>query len=106
MREIKPKELQQYLHATSTPPMLLDVREPWEYQTCHIAEAKLVPMSSVPTACIPWDKHQEIVCICHHGRRSAQVATYLEQQGFTNIINLSGGIDAWAREVEPSMPTY
>ncbi len=106
MREISAQQLKDYLQVTVPPPLLLDVREPWEYQICHIDGAQLMPMSHIPQTCKTLDPQQEIVVICHHGRRSLQVGSYLERMGFVRIVNLTGGVDAWAHDVEPSMPTY
>lgn len=63
-------------------------------------------MSTVPTNVAGLDRDKPIVCICHHGMRSMQVALFLEQHGFPEVINLTGGVDAWAREVDHRMPTY
>jgi rhodanese-related sulfurtransferase len=87
-------------------PQLLDVRENWEFETCHIDGATLMPMQLVPIRVGELDDDQEIVCICHHGARSMQVAAFLERNGFSRISNLTGGIHAWAVQVEPSMPKY
>ncbi|MDX9768396.1 MAG: rhodanese-like domain-containing protein [Ectothiorhodospiraceae bacterium] len=106
MRHLRPRELQQHLEQAKESPLLLDVREPWEYQTVRLEGSVLVPMRTVPTAMDAWAHERQIVVICHHGVRSRQVAHYLEMNGFTDVINLSGGIDAWAREVDPSMPLY
>lgn len=88
------------------PPLLLDVREPWEYQTCHIPGVQLMPMQAVPARINELDPDSVVVCICHHGGRSMQVANFLERQGFSRVINLTGGVHAWAQQVDPSMPTY
>lgn len=87
-------------------PQLLDVREPWEFQTCHLPESRHVPMAEVPKRLAELDSQAETVVICHHGGRSMQVAMFLEKQGFRQVHNLTGGLDAWARSVDPSMPTY
>lgn len=87
-------------------PVLLDVREPGEYQICHIPGSQLMPMQSVPARQTELDPDDPIVCICHHGMRSMAVAAFLEKNGFTNVTNLSGGVDAWARQVDPGMPKY
>ena len=87
-------------------PLLLDVREPWEYETCHIPGSQLMPMSSIPMRQEELNPEQPIVCICHHGARSMQVAAFLERAGFENITNLTGGINDWALQVDGSMPTY
>jgi len=86
--------------------LLLDVREPWEYQICSIEGSRLLPMGRIPAACDELDPDQTIVVICHHGIRSYQVAYYLEHAGFKDVINLTGGIEAWAREVDRDMATY
>lgn len=87
-------------------PVLLDVREPWEFQTCKIDGAQSMPMRSIPARYPELKKDADLVVICHHGARSFQVGLFLEQQGFGNIINLYGGVAAWARDVDPAMPTY
>ncbi len=87
-------------------PLLLDVREPWEYDTCRINGSQLMPMQSVPARQQELDPEQPVVCICHHGARSMQVAAFLERAGFENVTNLTGGIHAWALQVDPAMPTY
>ncbi len=87
-------------------PFLLDVREPWEFTTCHIAGAVAMPMRSIPLRLTELDIDAEIVCICHHGARSLQVAHFLERNGFMSVTNLSGGIHAWAQQVDPAMPVY
>ncbi len=106
MRQMTPTELHTYLQEATIPPLLIDVREPWEYALCRIADTQLIPMGQVATVSAAFDKEQEIVLICHHGIRSRQVARFLEQRGFSNVINLSGGINAWAREVDPTMQVY
>ena len=88
-------------------PLLLDVRENWEFATCQIAGSVPVPMNTIPARIEEFeDDDAEIVCVCHHGARSMQVAAFLERQGFTRVTNLTGGIHAWAVQVDPAMPTY
>ncbi len=106
MRHLTPRELQDHLARAASPPLLLDVREPWEYRIVHLPDSVLVPMRQVPATVGDWDRDQEIVVVCHHGIRSWQVGLWLEQAGFSRVINLKGGIDAWAREVDTAMPTY
>jgi rhodanese-related sulfurtransferase len=86
--------------------VLLDVREQWEVQACSIAGSKHVPMGEVPGRAGELDASAEIVVICHHGGRSMQVAMFLEKNGFAKVHNLAGGVDSWARTVDPSMPVY
>jgi len=107
MKQITPAELADWLGAKERPrPLLLDVREPWEVQTCAIAGARHVPMREVPGRTGEIDAAAEIVVICHHGGRSMQVAMFLERNGFAKVHNLAGGVDSWARTVDPSMPVY
>ncbi|QRX84940.1 rhodanese-like domain-containing protein [Glaciimonas sp. PAMC28666] len=87
-------------------PLLLDVREPWEYETCHIADSQLIPMQTIPGRLNELEEDQQVVCICHHGARSMSVAAFLERNHFTNVINLTGGIHAWAQQVDNTMPVY
>lgn len=87
-------------------PVLLDVREPWEYQTCNIAGSVSIPMNTIPDQLDQLDPDAAIVCICHHGARSMRVAHFLESNGYTQVTNLTGGIHAWALQVDPAMPTY
>ena len=102
-----PVELSARLTDAGRPaPLLLDVREPWEYQTCRLADSMLVPMREIPARLDELDAEAELVVICHHGARSMQVAMFLERQGFINVLNLAGGVDAWARFIDPAMPVY
>ena len=93
-------------NAAREKPVLLDVREPWEFQTCHIDGALTMPMNTIPGKLSELETEQPIVCICHHGVRSMQVASFLEQHSFTQISNLTGGVHAWAQQVDGTMPTY
>lgn len=107
MQHITAPELAAWITDASRPkPLLLDVREPWEFETCHIEGAVPMPMNSVPARHVELNADVPIVCICHHGMRSAQVAAFLEHCGFADVTNLTGGVHAWAQEVDHSMPTY
>lgn len=106
MRDLTPIALRAHLDGAAEPPLLLDVREPWEFQICHIDGSQLVPMGQIPAALNALDRDRETVVICHHGIRSRQVARYLEYQGFSRVINLAGGVDAWARDVDHAMAVY
>ena len=92
------------------PVVLLDVREPWEVGLASIeaADAKslFIPMQSVPGHLGELDRAQPVVCICHHGARSAQVVAFLERSGFESAYNLAGGIDAWSLQVDAAVPRY
>ena len=87
-------------------PVLLDVREPWEFEKARIDGATLIPMRELPSRVGQIDEDKEVVAICHHGGRSMQVAMFLEKQGFKRVHNLVGGIDAWSRTVDPAVPLY
>jgi rhodanese-related sulfurtransferase len=107
MRQLAPSELKTWLDDPARAnPLLLDVREGWEYERCHLDGATLLPMSTLQARLGELDPARETVVICHHGVRSFHVARFLEQHGFSQIINLSGGVDAWARDVDRAMPTY
>jgi rhodanese-related sulfurtransferase len=107
MNHISALELAHWLNDSQRKtPVLLDVREPWEFDTCHIPGSKLMPMSNVPSMQEELDPEQPIVCICHHGARSMQVAAFLERAGFNDVTNLTGGVHGWAMQVDEQMPTY
>lgn len=86
--------------------MLLDVREPWEYALAKIEGSCLIPLGTLPQSLEKLDPNAEIVATCHHGMRSADAVAFLHQQGFKNVKNLIGGIDAWAVQVDPTVPRY
>jgi adenylyltransferase/sulfurtransferase len=89
-------------------PRLLDVREPEEFQIASLPAARLIPLGQIPASLdqlMDW-KDKPVVVYCHHGIRSLHAINFLAQSGFTNLANLSGGIDAWSREVDPKMPRY
>ena len=88
------------------PPVLLDVREPWEYQTARLENSKHIPLGEIPSRFGEIDAAVDVVVICHHGGRSMQAAMFLEKQGYAGVRNLAGGIDAWARQVDPAIPVY
>ncbi len=106
MRELSAQELKQYLDSGEEPPFLLDVRQTWEYDVCRLENSTLIPVSQIPARFNELDPNREIIVVCHHGIRSRSAGRYLEQAGFTNIINLSGGMDQWAKTVDKTMPTY
>lgn len=95
---------------TDPVPLLLDVREPWETALARIAspgpDTLDIPMMQIPQRLADIDRTRSVVCICHHGMRSAQVVAFLMQHGLTDVYNLSGGIDAWSTSVDPGVPRY
>ena len=106
MRELSATKLRDYLANTKSDPLLLDVREPWEFRICQIDGSQLIPMGQLPAAIKALDPTRETVVICHHGIRSRQVARFLEYQKFSDVINLSDGIEGWARDVDREMAVY
>lgn len=105
MKHIQPAELKFRL-GNGGAPVLLDVRQGWEYERARIENSVLIPMSEIATRVAELNPEAEVVVICHHGARSMQVAAFLERQGFSSVYNLTGGVDAWARTVDPTMPLY
>jgi rhodanese-related sulfurtransferase len=106
MREIGVRELQSLLLTDRGSVELVDVREPWEVAHCRIEGSRSLPMGEFASRVDELDPDRPTVVICHHGVRSMHVAKWLAQQGFNDVINLRGGIDAWAREIDPAMPVY
>ena len=106
MRELTPSECKAHLENSVVKPLLLDVREPWEHRIAALDGSTLIPMRDIPAAVETLDPEQEIIVICHHGIRSRHVAHYLENRGFARVINLRGGVDAWARDLDTRLNTY
>jgi len=107
VNNIAPADLSAWLgDSARDKPQLLDVREPWEFQTCRIESARLVPLRELPGRVAELDPNADTVVICHHGARSMHAAMFLLRQGFARVHNLAGGVDAWARGVDPTMPVY
>jgi adenylyltransferase/sulfurtransferase len=103
--EMPAAELRARLDGTA-PPLLVDVREPWEHQIAALPGARLVPLQSLPAAISAFDPAREYVVYCHHGVRSRMAAEFLRTHGVPRVANLGGGIDAWSGEVDPSVPRY
>ena len=96
--------------ATSAPALVLDVREPWELQTASVKadgfEVLAIPMNEIPARIAQLDPEQPVACLCHHGARSQRVAAFLSQNGFAEVANVAGGIDAWSALHDPAVPRY
>ena len=103
--ECTPQETTDMLKGENAP-RLVDVREPAEWELVHLEGGRLLTQELVDEILSDWDKDAPIVCYCHHGIRSMQAALFLRQQGFTSVRSMRGGIDAWAREVDPAMDRY
>ena len=110
---LRPSQLPDWLTSLAhdgTLPVVLDVREPWELKTASVAaqgfELVAIPMGSIHNQFDTLDPSRPVACLCHHGVRSLRVAAFLAQQGFENVSNITGGIDAWSHELDPSVPLY
>jgi rhodanese-related sulfurtransferase len=86
--------------------LLVDVREAWEFEICRIEGAKLIPMGSIPANLQALDTGDEVICYCHHGMRSLDVAVWLRGQGVERAKSLAGGIERWSLEIDPRVPRY
>lgn len=105
--EISVRELSEKLRNDGRDVLLLDCREAPELELARIAGATHIPMGDIPMNLHQLDDEREIVVMCHHGIRSASVAVWLlEEGGFERVRSLRGGIDAWSREVDPTVPRY
>ena len=93
-------------HAAGKPFQLVDVREGWEHATVSVPGATHIPMGQVAERIAEIATDRPVVIMYHHGGRSAQVTRFLRSKGFSNVTNLEGGIDAWAREIDTSLVTY
>lgn len=104
-RSIAPSELARRI-AAGERFVLLDVREPEELEICRLPGAVTIPMGDVPRRLGELDREATIVCVCHHGVRSANVAGLLSRAGFPAVLNLAGGVERWALDVDPTLPRY
>lgn len=105
MRSSTPREIEPLLRGDE-PPLLVDVREPFELDIARLDGALHLPLNEIPDRLSDLPRDRTLVLVCHHGIRSAYACAYLADQGFENLINLAGGIDEWARTVDPEMPRY
>jgi rhodanese-related sulfurtransferase len=102
---ISPQELSERLQGPN-PPLLLDCREADEWQHGHIERAVHIPMSEIRSRLRELEAARDVVVYCHHGIRSRTVCEFLQRQGLPRVANLTGGIDAWSREIDPQIPRY
>jgi rhodanese-related sulfurtransferase len=105
MSEISPQDLKGRLDRNEAP-LLLDVRQDWETQLCRLPNAVHIPIEEMEARVEELNPQDSIVVYCHQGVRSAAVAEYLRSLGFSDVRNLSGGLDLWARTIDPSMRRY
>lgn len=105
VRELGPAEVAARLKAAS-PPLLVDVREAWELEIARLPAALHIPMAEIPARLGELDRARDVVVMCRSGGRSLNVAKFLDAQGFPSVANLTGGILAWQRDVDPALATY
>ncbi len=110
--QIRPAQLPAWLEQVRAhgSPVVLDVREPAELQIAPVKangfELITIPMGVIPPRLSELDPHKPVACLCHHGGRSMQVAAFLSSRGFAHVVNIAGGVNAWAAELDPSVPRY
>jgi rhodanese-related sulfurtransferase len=109
--QVHPTDLDAWFaHDAKAPPVLLDVREPWELQTASVTPQGFtlvaIPMNEIPARLGELDPATRIACLCHHGARSQRVAAFLSQNGFDDVANVAGGIDAWSASRDAGVPRY
>ncbi|MGJ7484392.1 rhodanese-like domain-containing protein [Variovorax sp. LT2P21] len=109
--QVRPTDLDAWFAQDSTAtPVLLDVREPWELQTASVAPQGFtlvaIPMNEIPARLAELDPAARVACLCHHGARSQRVAAFLSQNGFGDVANVAGGIDAWSASRDAGVPRY
>jgi rhodanese-related sulfurtransferase len=112
VKHVRPLQFKDWLASVRShgEPIVLDVREPHELQTSNIKpegfELVSIPMGVIPPRLNELDPSRPVACLCHHGGRSMQVASFLKARGFEHVANIAGGINAWAAEVDPEVPRY
>lgn len=108
--QVRPSDLPAWFAMQSAAPVVLDVREPGELRTASVRpdgfELVAIPMNEVPARLSELDPDRPVACLCHHGARSQRVAMFLEHNGFTQVANIAGGIDAWSAERDAGVPRY
>jgi rhodanese-related sulfurtransferase len=109
--QVRPAQLAAWIGSHSGGrPVVLDVREPAELRAASIKpdgfELVTIPMNEIPQRLAELDPDRPVACLCHHGTRSQRVAMFLAANGFADVANIAGGIDAWSREVDPGVPLY
>lgn len=113
IEQIRPADLEAWIASfPDATPVLIDVREPWELQTANVgsqiggAAVVAIPMNEIPARLGELDASQPVACLCHHGARSQRVAAFLAQNGFNDVANVAGGIDAWSASRDAGVPRY
>jgi rhodanese-related sulfurtransferase len=110
--QVRPSELAAWIQAAKThgQPIVLDVREPHELQAASVKSQEFaltaIPMGAIAARLAELDPGRPVACLCHHGARSQRVAAFLAANGFSQVVNIAGGIDAWSLELDPSVARY
>ncbi len=110
--QVRPSQLADWLDSVRPhgEPLVLDVREPSELRIASVTAngfaLQAIPMGVIPPRLNELDPAQPVACLCHHGARSMQVASFLKAQGFEHVANIAGGIHAWSAELDPAIPVY
>jgi adenylyltransferase/sulfurtransferase len=105
MKNLQPKEAAELIKLDKSL-RIIDVRENWEYEIVHLPQSELMPLSNFQNHIVNLKKEDVLLVYCHHGVRSASICNYLKSNGFNNVINLAGGINAWASDIDSNMLTY
>ncbi|MFZ3216253.1 MAG: rhodanese-like domain-containing protein [Candidatus Acidiferrales bacterium] len=103
--EIAPREVQELL-ARDTTVLFVDVREQWEYDLTRIESSQLIPLGQIPANLARLENAEQVVLFCHHGMRSLDAAAWLRAQGVEGARSMTGGIERWSVEIDPSVPRY
>jgi len=110
IEQVRPADWDDWVQAQAARPLVLDVREPWEVRTASVTpqdfDLLAIPMNAIPARLAELPQDRPIACLCHHGARSQHVAAFLLHQGYAGVANIAGGIAAWSRERDPSVPLY
>jgi rhodanese-related sulfurtransferase len=108
--QVRPSEFDDWLRSQQARPVVLDVREPWEVQAASVPGAAFdllaIPMNEIPARLAEVPQDRPVAVLCHHGMRSQRVALFLAHQGYSDVANIAGGIDAWSRERDEGVPFY
>lgn len=104
--EISVRDAHRLLSASPPLARIIDVREPAEHNICAITGGELIPMATIPQKMPSFSKEEHLLILCHHGHRSRRVTQYLRANGFDRVSNLTGGIEAWAEEIDSGMARY
>jgi rhodanese-related sulfurtransferase len=105
IKNITPKQAKQLMEENASL-KLIDVREPWEHKLARLENSQLIPLRELTNQLSKFEASNTFLVYCHHGSRSFYACAFLMQQGFKEVYNLEGGIDAWSRDVDRSIPKY